>query len=160
MRKALILCIPFIFAACAELQQIAGRPDTTTGAGGSDLEVAPVVTPELAAPPPSSAATTVEDFDTTTEEQRIAAASVEEGGRLLGQTVASLGDPGRAGFWIETDLADAQGRGRLVNPATGASVEVELLPLSGDAGSRVSLAALRILGVSLTDLPTLDVYAF
>ena len=152
-----LLILPFALASCAEIERIAARSDTSATPGDPP---AAVVTPELAAPPPPAAAVTVEQFDTTTEEQRVAAASVEAGGRLLGTTVASLGDPGRAGFWIETDLASAQGRGRIVNTATGADVEVELLPLSGDAGSRVSLAALRVLGIPLTDLPTLEVYAF
>ena len=154
----ILLVIPaFVLASCAQIERLSTRPDAATA---PEVDTAAVVTPELAAPPPPAAAVTVEQFDTTTEEQRIAAAAVEAGGRLLGTTVASLGDPGRAGFWIETDLAKTQGRGRVVNPATGADVEVELLPLAGDAGSRLSLAALRVLNIPLTDLPTLEVYAF
>jgi hypothetical protein len=52
-----------------------------------------------------------------------------------------------------------QGRVRLA--ATGASVQVELRPIPGaaTAGSRLSLAAMRLLGVGLTDLPEIEVYA-
>ena len=134
---------------CGVLPRSAGEPRP---------DPSPIETEALAAPPPSATARSVEEFDTTTEEQRIAAAGNSSGGRLLGTTVASLGDPSRAGFWIETTLARTQGTGRLVYPVTGKSVEVELLPL--DSGSsRVSLAALRILDAPLTDLPTLEVYA-
>ncbi len=51
--------------------------------------------------------------------------------------------------------------GRLVYPAKDTSVEVELIPTGDErgAGSRVSLAAFRVLEAPLTDLPTLDVYA-
>lgn len=116
-----------------------------------------VETPELAAPPPPETARTVEQFDTTTEEQRVAAAAGTPGGDLLGTTVASLGDPSRAGFWIETPLVSARGTGRLVYPATGKSADVELIPIEG-GGSRVSLAAWRLLEAPLTDLPVLEVY--
>ena len=115
-----------------------------------------VETPELAAPPPPKSARTVEQFDTTTEAQRVAAAT-GAGGKFLGTTVASLGDPSRAGFWIETPLVTTRGTGRLVYPATGRSAEVELIPAAG-GGSRVSLAALRLLEAPLTELPVLEVY--
>ncbi len=123
-----------------------------------DEGTASVDAPELAAPPPPASARTVEQFDTTTEPQRVAAATGVGGGKLLGTTVASLGDPSRAGFWIETPLVSARGTGRLVYPATGKSVEVELIPIGG-GGSRVSLAALRLLEAPLTELPVLEVYA-
>ena len=47
-----------------------------------------------------------------------------------------------------------------VDPATGKSAKVDLIPLDGPAsgGSQVSLPALQLLGVSLTDLPTIEVY--
>lgn len=128
-------------------------PTELPGDGG----IAAVETTELAAPPPPVTARTVEQFDTTTEEQRVAAAAGASGGRLLGTTVASLGDPTRAGFWIETSLVSERGTGRLIYPATGKSAEVELFPING-GGSRVSLAALRLLEAPLTDLPVLEVY--
>jgi hypothetical protein len=108
-------------------------------------------------PPPPPEARTVEQFDTTSAEDRLAAASAS-GGRLLGSTVASLGDPTRPGFWIETSLVKVAGSGRLVYPVNGKTVEVELIPLDGGS-SRVSLAALRLLEAPLTDLPVLEVYA-
>lgn len=160
-RMRILPILPVLaLSACAELERLGERPGGGSSAPDPELEVAAVATPELAAPPPPRTATTVEQFDTTTEDQRDAASQAVEGGQLLGQTVASLGDPGRSGFWIETALAETQGRGRVEDPATGLSVEVELLPLSGDAGSRLSLAAMRVLEIGLTDLPRVDVYAF
>ena len=78
----------------------------------------------------------------------------------LGTTVASLGDATQGGFWIKTPLVRSNGKGRIVNPATGKSVNVDLLPLSGpaSAGSQVSLPALTTLGADLTDLPEVEVY--
>ena len=147
------LCLS-VLSGCAELGLVQQRETALA----TEEPVEAVTNPELAAPPPPPAARTVEQFDTTTDEQRIAASAPSSGGTLLGTTIASLGDPGRAGFWAETDLVSAVTSGRLVYPATGKSVEVELTPASG-GGSRVSLAAMRVLEAPLTDLPVLEVYA-
>lgn len=142
-----LLFLPLMLAACAELSGVRTEPvpdPTDIAAEGP--------------PPPPVNARSVEEFDTTTREQRQAAGAPSSGGRLLGSTVASLGDPSRPGFWIETELVAAAGKGRLVYPANGKSVEVDLLP-SGSGSSRVSLAAFRLLEAPLTDLPVLEVYA-
>ena len=113
--------------------------------------------------PPSDAAT-VEEFDTTTPEQR--AAMLETGppaggedGRL-GTTIASLGDPAEPGFWIKTPLVSEPVSGRAVYAASGRSVQVQLLPSGGAAGSgsQVSLTAMRLLDAPLTELPELVLY--
>jgi len=104
----------------------------------------------------------VEDFDTTTEAERAAALSYgDASGRVLGRTVASLGSPTEPGFWLETPLVDAVGPGTVISALTGRTVAVELRPIAGPAtsGSRISLAAMRLLGVALTDLPELVVFA-
>lgn len=146
MKRALpfvMLCLP----GCAVMEQIE-RPGST--------DAVPSVETSGAAPPPS--ARTIEDFDTTTAEERTAAASVSSGGRRLGEAIASLGDAAAPGFWVMTDLVDAETPGRVTNLANGTSVEVTLLP--GTSGSaRVSLAALRLLDAPLTDLVTLDIFA-
>ncbi len=111
---------------------------------------------------PSPTARTVEDFDLTTAAEREAAKAPSGGGeRSLGSTVASLGDPSSQGFWLETPLVDSETEGRVVYGKTGESANVTLRPIPGEpgAGSRISLAAMRVLGASLTDLPTLEVYA-
>ncbi|MCR8725195.1 hypothetical protein [Frigidibacter sp. ROC022] len=117
----------------------------------------------VSAPPPPPTARTVEEFDTTTAAERAAAAKAPapSGERSLGRTVASLGDPAAPGFWLETPLVKSVTQGRVVLPASGAVVQVELRPIDGpaSAGSRLSLAAMRLLGVALTDLPEIEVYA-
>jgi len=116
----------------------------------------------VAARKPPASARTAEQFDTTTAAERAVAAAppAPAGERLLGRTVASLGDPTQAGFWIKTPLVDAAGTGRVVFPGSGKSSQVELIPLDGPAtgGSQLSLAAMRLIEAPLTDLPTVEVY--
>lgn len=157
IRSAALLALAMLLAACAGQGPFAPR-----------AAAAPAPEPPspsaLSAPPPRPAARTVDELDTTTPAQRAAAAAARPGataGRELGRTVASLGNPTEPGFWARTPLVSAPTRGRLVWPQTGASVQVELIPRAGDpgAGSQVSLPALRLLGVPLTALPELVVYA-
>lgn len=111
---------------------------------------------------PPTTARTVEQFDTTTQaERQAAAAPVAVAERSLGRTVASLGAPTEPGFWLKTPLVKAEGPGRVVYAATGKSAAVTLIPIEGPstAGSRMSLAALRLIGAPLTGLPEVEVYA-
>ncbi len=118
---------------------------------------------QTAAAKPARSAHTAEQFDTTTNEQRSEAVAVAPagGGRKLGVTVGSLGNPAEPGFWLKTPLVSVAGKGRVEYPVNGKSVAVDLIPIDGPktAGSRVSLAALRLLGAPLTGLPDLIVYA-
>lgn len=77
---------------------------------------------------------------------------------MLGTTVATLGDPTEQGFWLRTPLVKAETQGS-VKTTGGAVVQVKLIPIEGEAsaGSRISLAAMRALNLSLTDLATLTV---
>lgn len=115
------------------------------------------------APKPPANARTVEQFDTTTPQERAEAAAAPQpaGERRLGETVASLGDVSKPGFWLETPLVSAPAQGRVVYPGSGKSAQVELIPIDGPAtaGSRLSLAAMRLLEAPLTDLPTIEVYS-
>jgi len=90
----------------------------------------------------------------------------ESGGRpadLVGagpqRTVASLGDPAQTGLWLKTPLVTTQRPGKIKLVASGASLDVTLIPIEGDAGagSRLSLQAMQALGVSPADLVELDV---
>jgi len=143
-----------VLAGCAERDLEVLRP------GPEDLRPAP--RPGAAPPPPPEDARTVEEFDTTTGAERAAALSapLPGGERELGRTVASLGDPARPGFWLETPLVSAPAKGRVIHPETGVSVAVELLPAEGPAtaGSLISLAAMRLLGLPLTALAELIVH--
>jgi|GEM_PF-336970 len=113
---------------------------------------------EAAAPSPT--AKTAEALDTTTPKQRAAASRpAKTGATQLGSTVASLGNATEPGLWLKTPLVKTEMQGRVTNPATGKSSTVTLLPIAGSAsaGSRMSLAALRLIGASLTDLTTVNV---
>ncbi len=125
--------------------------------------VRPKPRPASLAPPPPQNATTVEQFDTTTGAEREAATEVaaDTGGEtLLGQSIVTLGAPAKPGFWLETPLVSTPRPGRVVATATGESVLVDLIPIDGPdgAGSRISLAALRLLGVGLAGLHEMQVY--
>jgi hypothetical protein len=114
-------------------------------------------------PPPPPAARTVEEFDTTSAEDRAAAVAVvaePAGEQSLGITNISLGPPAQPGIWLETGLVSELAPGRVENPASGKSVNLELRPSGGPAtaGSQMSLAALRLLGVPLTALIDVEVY--
>lgn len=158
-----------LLAACnpAAMTGTVSRP-TSEAAAPAAVETA--LTPEQVseaaaitrAPAPRQAArATAAQLDTTTVAQRAAAAEAPAAAETrLGTTVASLGDPTEGGFWIKTPLVSSRGIGRIVNPANGKSARVDLIPLDGPAGggSQVSLPALQLIGVSLTDLPTIEVY--
>ncbi len=128
----------------------------TTDMSGTTLS------PATAAPPPPAAARTAEALDTTTAEQRAAATAAPGApSSVLGRTVVSLGSPTEPGLWLKTPLVQTDTQGRVANPATGQSALVTLIPLDGPAtaGSQMSLAAMRLIGVSLTDLTEVEVSA-
>ncbi|TQS72939.1 D-galactarate dehydratase [Rhodobacteraceae bacterium] len=109
---------------------------------------------------PAPATNSADSYDTSTKAEREAAqAAPSAKGTRLGTTVASLGDPTEGGFWLKTSLVSTETKGRVETEA-GKSAQVTLKPSGGSngGGSQLSLAALRVLGVSLTDLPTLTVY--
>jgi hypothetical protein len=136
-------------------------------------EVAPVVEAAMPAPvvetldptpapPPPPKARTVEQFDTTSAEDRAAAVAKPEpaGETKLGTTIATLGSPADPGIWIKTPLVTELVMGRAVYGANGKSVNLELRPSGGDAGSgsQISLPAMRLLDAPLTGLLELTIY--
>jgi len=106
-----------------------------------------------------ASARTVASLDASAAE-KAAASRPAAAGASLGRTIASLGDATKGGFWIRTPLVKEPGKGRVVDRATGKSVNVDLIPLPGpaSAGSQVSLSVLTTLGVGLTDLPEIEVF--
>ncbi|WP_299480620.1 hypothetical protein [Cypionkella sp.] len=97
-------------------------------------------------------------LDQTTAAERAAAAAAKPTGgeRALGAAVVALGSPAEQGLWVKSPLVVAPGKGRVVTES-GASVAVDLLPGSGAAS--LSLAAFRALGLGLTDLPEVTIFA-
>lgn len=159
-RNVIYLTLPvFLLAGCAEI--FGPGFGLSTQKPGADT-VRPLARPDGRSVVPSQNARTVEDFDTTTDAERTAALSTTPAGeRELGRTIASLGNVAISGFWLETPLVSEPTKGRIVYPATGKSVAVDLIPIDGPAtgGSRISLPAIRLLGAPLTSLPELIVYA-
>ena len=160
IRISILACVMLALGGCAETLAgfgLGNKPASTAGATPPPDQ--PVLAPATAAPPPP-AARTVEALDTTTPEQRAAAAiPASSGGRVLGTTVASLGSATEPGLWLKTPLVETEAQGRVTNPANGKSSAVTLLPIEGaaTAGSRMSLAALRVIDASLTDLTPVEV---
>ena len=105
---------------------------------------------------PPENARSIEEFDTTSDVQRRESADASEGGVLLGQDVVALGDPVQPRFWVQTALVDAETSGRAELLGAGGGAEVALVPTDGSG--RISLAALRVLDVSFTDLVEEGVY--
>lgn len=161
-RLSLLLSLPALTVALAACTPglLTQRPAGATAPAASPEQVQAATAITRAPAPRPAARATPAQLDTTTAEQRVAAARpAERAETRLGTTVASLGNPSEGGFWIRTPLVTERAMGRIVNPANGRSSQVELIPLtSGGSGSQVSLPALQLLGVSLTDLPTLEVF--
>ena len=133
-----------------------------TAAPLDPIQDAPAALPvETSAPPPPPAAKTAAALDTTTPEQRAAAATkpAETTSKALGKTIVSLGSPSEPGLWLKTPLVKSETQGRVTNPTNGKSSAVTLIPIDGPstAGSRMSLAALRLIDASLTDLTEVEV---
>lgn len=158
MRKTVgILGLCGVLAGCGQLGLTPSlNPETGDG------QTRPQARPESVQvqPRPPATARTEEQFDTTTVAERAAASApvVAATERDLGVTIVSLGNPAQPGFWLETTLVSAPAKGRVLNPATGESVQVDLIPIS-DGGSRMSLPAMRLLGVPLTDLAEVQVFS-
>ncbi|MBY6137825.1 hypothetical protein KUV26_00070 [Leisingera daeponensis] len=73
-------------------------------------------------------------------------------------TVASLGDPSLPGMWMETPLVAAEQQA-LIRSSRNTQVVVTLKPVPGEAsgGSRLSIGAMRALGLPLTELAEVQV---
>jgi hypothetical protein len=118
----------------------------------------PAAMPDPIAPPLLGVGKMAATLDTTTSAEKEAALAIppRPSERSLGQVTASLGSPAEQGFWLRTTLVTATGKGRVAT-AGGQSVAVDLMP--GTSGAQLSLAAFRALGLSLTALPEVAVFA-
>jgi hypothetical protein len=134
-------------------------PQTAQSDPAADGPTRPRMRPDQTASAPPENARTVEQFDTTSAQDRREATETQPAGRVIGTTIASLGDVTQPGFWLETPLVDQPMKGQVSLPGAADKVALDLIPIDGPdtAGSRISLAAMRLLGVPLTDLPELEV---
>lgn len=149
-----ILCLLSV-ASCGVIDRVRGRgPDAAAAA----TAVEPIPEGPLSAASPLGGAQTAATFDQTTDAEKAAATATVTGDeRDLGAVVVALGSPAEQGFWLRSALVTTAGKGRVVTPA-GQSVNVELQP--GTGAALLSLAAYRALGLGLTELPELRVYAY
>ena len=160
---ALIVLIAGL-AGCAALgpQPSTTRPSEAAQnpeSAAQEGQTRPRMRPDTVAKAPPSTARTVEQFDTTSASDRREATAPQTSAALIGTTIASLGDVTRPGFWLETPLVTQPGKGQVNLPGSSTKVALDLIPIDGPAtaGSRISLAAMRLLGVPLTDLPHIEV---
>lgn len=132
------------------------KPPIDTG----PTEVAPAVVPKViqnTGDPVKAAA-----LDVATEKERsIAVQSVAKSElKLLGDAIATLGNPAETGFWAKTSLVKVQTQGRITFETAGTSVNVTLYPRDGEeTGVEVSLSALRTLKAPLAGLNTVQIYS-
>ena len=142
-------------SGCAILSPDRGPQPVT-----SPIEAQPAAESAGAASPVSLGASTAraEDLDLTTPEEKAAALAVTAttGETALGSVVVALGPPAEQGLWLSTNLVAEVRPGR-VETAQGQSLAVELRPSEGPA--LLSLAAFQALGLPLTGLPELKVFA-
>ncbi len=170
MKRLLVIVVACVWVAgCARIgvgnQSVGGGDAALSGSGQTRPQARPGALRPAVKPP--AHARTVEQFDTTSAAEKTAAAEAAKkaqtsgAGRRLGVTVASLGDPAEPGLWMQTPLVTSAQKERVVYPANGKAVELELIPIDGPktAGSRMSLAALRVIEAPLTDLPEVEVWS-
>ncbi len=162
----LLLRLVILGSALSACAQVEGLFDPRTPAppvqAPAEGQTRPVERPAAGLPRPT-AARTADALDATSDSERAAAVDKarQTGGAVdLGTTIASLGAVTEPGIWLKTPLVDAPAPGRVDYAAQGTSVAVELRPLDTQpgAGSRISLAAMRLIGADLTDLPELRVF--
>lgn len=154
MRMILALVSMSLVPGCAVMNRLKPAPAVAVAP-----EVVGEVAPVAAAPAPVlGPGKTAAALDTTTAAQKAAAlaAPAAASERSLGKVAVSLGSPAEPGIWLRSPLVKVAGKGR-VETAGGTSVAVDLLP--GASGAQLSLAAFRALGLSLTALPEVSVYA-
>ncbi len=77
----------------------------------------------------------------------------------LGTTIVSLGTPTEPGMWLKTPLVANSRPGKV--RWKGNNLAVTLIPIEGTsgAGSRISLSAMQALGMMLTELLEVQVFA-
>lgn len=155
-------------SACNGLQGVQLNSNVLQGLGGgfpkqpAQNTVAPDAPPEVEAQPLDATASASDTQTTAAAAQPVSQPVAQPAAQTQpsapsfnggGKTVAGLGDPGRDGLWMETPLV-ADPRRATVTAPNGRSVVVTLEPISGDkgAGSRLSIGAMRALGLPLTEL--------
>lgn len=125
----------------------------------TETDLRPVNRPER--PVVTQEPLTVETASTVTQAEQVAATETpSSAGQDKGTTIVSLGLLDRDGFWMQTPLVGAETDGRVLVEATGASVNLRLVPngAAAGSGSQLSIAAMQALGIPITDLTEVRVF--
>ncbi len=149
MRSALICLAVLSLSGCGVRGGALPQPPDD-----SDLatEFAPAV--ETQSLDAMGAGQSVAALDQTSTAEKTAALAAPAAGGVLGTQVVALGSPADAGLWVQTSLVSAVRKGSVKAP-DGQVLAVELRPGSGAA--LMSLSAYQALGISLTDLPQMQI---
>lgn len=161
MTRVLLILSALVLGGCAMVENglFGQRESAPEVRDGSDA-THPKARPATAAPEGGNTAEAL-DASSVEERARAVAAAAATGAEIdLGVTIASLGAVGEPGIWLKTPLVDAPAKGRVEYPEKGTAVAVDLIPLDAapGSGSRISLAAMRLIEAELTDLPELRVF--
>lgn len=144
MKHIVVLSFALALTGCGFVK--ARVPDS----GPKFVVAAPAANPVL-----SQDTISVSVLDQATVDQKTAAVLPATGGQLLGKVTVGLGSPTDQGFWLSSNLVTVPSKGRVVT-ATGQTANVDLRPSTG--GALLSFSAYRVLGLTLTDLPELQVF--
>lgn len=144
-----ILCLSFVLiAGCDQIRSTKDRLFQKPPAESTvvDSETSPIQEEPVAEPTAEASA------------EPVASNPGWEGSK---STIAGLGDPTKAGRWMETPIVSSEINGRVVARKTGATAYVTLIPSGGapTSGSHLSLDAMRALLAPLDELVELDVYS-
>lgn len=139
MRHTIFLLPIFVLAGCDLPQLDMMKPTSQTSPG-----------PVVAAPEEVSEETLA---SVDVKERPVAAAG------SLGNTVVSLGDAAEPGSWLKTPLVAQTRPGKVWYKGRWAAVT--LIPIAGESGSgsRMSLQAMQLLSLPLTELTEVEVTA-
>lgn len=141
-----------LLAGCGALQKLQGPK----AAAASAVEIVPAVEPTVTLPAMGQGSSAAALDGASEADKKAAMATNGQPNQSLGTAVVALGSPAEQGFWVKSPLVKAAGKGRVVTSG-GQSVNVELRP--GTGGALLSLSAFRALGLGLTDLPEVTIYA-
>lgn len=172
--SVLVVLLPLAMGGCARLSDLMDISGGDRPAGQGEVAVLhpgesttrPLARPGGPRTGPAGqiglAGQQVDALDRTSPEERAAAlAPPAARTQLLGETLASLGSPADPGLWLRTGLVAQVTQGRVETQDGSGSLRVELRPSGAVAGSgsQLSLSGFTTLGLPLTQLVTLRVYA-
>ncbi len=167
------LCLPlFLSLALAGCANLPGFGREGRGGQVEDLDMAvlrpdaetqrPQMRPDGRAAGIGGAGQRPEALDQTSDVERAAAlAPPAARTQMLGETLAGLGSPAEPGLWLRTGLVSRVTQGRVETQDGSRSLRVELRPSGAVAGSgsQLSLSGFTTLGLPLTQLVSLRVFA-